>query len=91
MASILKPNEDIAKGFETAIVTTNGGLTHSGVVFSRDDEELVLVTAEDKLIKLRQREIDEISSGKSSMPSNLIDYLNAYDLRDLIEYLATLK
>lgn len=91
LASILTPNKDIAKGFETAIVTTDSGLIHSGVVLSRNDEELVLVTPEDKLIKLRQRDIDDVSSGKSSMPSNLIDYLNAYDLRDLIEYLANLK
>jgi quinoprotein glucose dehydrogenase len=91
LESILTPNKAIAKGFETAIVTTDDGLIHSGIVRSQTKEELVLVNTEDELITLRKRDIEDITKGKSSMPANIIDYLNAYDLRDLIEYLATLK
>ncbi|MEM7561099.1 MAG: c-type cytochrome, partial [Planctomycetota bacterium] len=91
LESILNPNKAIAKGYDTAIVTTDDGLIHSGIVHKQDDEELQLITIEDKILKFRKRDIEDITRGKSSMPSNIIDYLTAYDLRDLIEYLATLK
>ena len=91
LESILNPNKAIAKGYETAIVTTDDGLIHSGIIQSQNDEELELITIEDKVLKFRKRDIEDITRGKSSMPANIIDYLNAYDLRDLIEYLSSLK
>lgn len=91
LESIADPNKSIAKGYETAVITKDDGRVVSGIIKSMDDKKVILMTADEKLISIDRDEIEEVTRGKSSMPAEIITYLTTFDLRDLMEYLASLK
>jgi quinoprotein glucose dehydrogenase len=91
LESIVDPNKQITKGFETVVVTLKSGKSVVGVLKSEDARELRLMTAEGKPVVVPKAEIDERDSGKSAMPEDLIKHLSKAELRDLVEYLASLK
>jgi quinoprotein glucose dehydrogenase len=91
LESLVEPNRQIAKGFETVIVTLTSGKTVTGVLKSEDDKELRLMTAEGQPVVIPKSQIDERSSGPSAMPNDLVKQLTKRELRDLVEFLANLK
>ena len=46
LESIVAPNKQIAKGFDTLVLTLNNGKTLTGVLESEDSREVRLMTAE---------------------------------------------
>ena len=91
LESIVLPSKTIAKGFETVIVITDDGRQFSGVFQSEDDNQLRLVTPEGKPIVVAKRSIEERRTGPSAMPADLIKHMTKRQLRNLVEYLASLK
>jgi quinoprotein glucose dehydrogenase len=91
LESIVDPNRQIAKGFDSVIVTTEDGRTLAGVLKSEDERELKLMTPEGKLLVVPIDEIDERNRGQSAMPDKLAGYLSKQELRDLLEFLTQLK
>jgi quinoprotein glucose dehydrogenase len=91
LEAIVAPNKQIAKGFETLVLTLNSGKSLAGVLKSEDTREVRLMTAEGQLIVVRKDEIDERETGKSAMPEDLTKYLSRSEIRDLVEFLAGLK
>src|SRR5262249_45755068 len=91
LESIVAPSKQIAKGYETAVILLNNGKTVSGIVKAEDDKEVKLMTPEGQLIVVGKKDIDERQQGKSAMPDDLIKYLNKSELRDLVEFLASLR
>jgi len=91
LESIVLPSKSIAKGFDTAIVATDDGKVVSGIVKQEDENELRLMTAEGKLLTIPKDTIEERTTGKSAMPEDVLKHLTKSELRDLIEYLASLK
>jgi quinoprotein glucose dehydrogenase len=89
LESIVAPNAQIAKGFETAVVVTDEGKVHVGIVKKEDQNSLQLMTSEGKLIDVPKASIEERTAGKSSMPEDLLKHLSKADLRDLVEFLAS--
>jgi quinoprotein glucose dehydrogenase len=89
--SIVDPNKQITKGFETVVLTLTSGKTVVGVLKSEDARELRLMTAEGQSVIVPKAQIDERQTGKSAMPEDLIKQLTKAELRDLVEYLASLK
>jgi quinoprotein glucose dehydrogenase len=70
------------------------GRSHAGVVKSESATELVLQTMEDgipELVKLRPADVKTRDRGLSSMPEELGSVLTKRDVRNLVEFLATLK
>jgi quinoprotein glucose dehydrogenase len=63
----------------------------TGIVKQENDKQLQLVTAEGALIHVDKDSIDERSEGTSAMPQDLVKHLTARDVRDLVEWLSTLK
>ncbi|MCA9178104.1 MAG: c-type cytochrome [Planctomycetales bacterium] len=91
LESILKPNAKIAKNFESIQVRTDDGVAYSGIL-KRETEDLVeLMTAEGKLLSISKDTIDARKPGLSAMPEDLHKRLSPFELRDLVEYLSTLK
>lgn len=88
LESIVLPNKQIAKGFETVVLTTSRGKVVSGVLKSEDAHEVRLISAEGTILVVPKNEIDERTTGKSAMPEDVIKYLSKDELRDLIEFLA---
>lgn len=91
LQSIVDPNAQIAEGFNQTIVLTTDGATLVGLVKSQDDDELVLMDADGRLIRLDVDQIEDTRSGKSSMPDDLVQKLTREELRDLVEFLANCR
>ena len=91
LEAIVDPNRQIAKGFETVIIVTLDGRSQAGIVKKEDAESIQILTPEAKLITIAKSEIDERATGKSSMPETVVKQLTKQDIRDLVEYLASLK
>jgi quinoprotein glucose dehydrogenase len=91
LESIVEPNKQIAKGFETVVITTLDGRTVTGVLKSEDAKEVRLATPEAKMVTVKKEDIDERRSGPSAMPADVMKHLSKRELRDLVEFLATLK
>jgi quinoprotein glucose dehydrogenase len=91
LESIVYPDKQIAKGYESVLLELKDGRAFSGVLKGEDDKEIRLLTAEGKLLKLAKADIDTRQVGKSAMPEDEIKKLSKSELRDLIEFLAGLK
>jgi quinoprotein glucose dehydrogenase len=91
LESIVDPNKQIAQGFESVVLATSDGQVHTGVLRGEDDKEVRLITAEGKTDIVRKDAIEERNRGPSAMPNDLVRKLKRTELRDLIEFLATLK
>jgi quinoprotein glucose dehydrogenase len=91
LESIVNPNKEIAKGFETVVLTLTNGKIVTGIVKSEDAKEVRLITAEGQLVAVPKKQIDERLAGRSAMPDDLMRFLSRSELRDLVEFLASLK
>jgi len=97
LESIVAPNAKIAPGFETLIVETTEGRLRSGVFKSEDAKGLVLVQtdadldASERFLAIPKDQIKARERGPSAMPEGLVLALSKRELRDLIEFLASLK
>ena len=91
LESITFPNAKIAVGFENMQVVLTNGLSSVGIVKRETADELDLLTPDDGLVKIKKSEIKSRAQTLSGMLDNLRDVLTKREIRDLVEYLATLK
>lgn len=91
LEAVVQPNAKIAEGFESILVLTIDGQTYSGVLKEETDEAVNLVDADGKLITIPQGDIEGRKSAKSPMPEDIYKHLSKSELRDLVQFLASLK
>ena len=91
LESIVDPNKQIAKGFETVILAMADGKIHAGIVKNDDDEQLRLQLPDGRLVTVKKSDIEERTVGKSGMPEDVVKKLTKFEIRDLVEYLSTRK
>ncbi len=91
LESIVAPNKQIAQGYETQVIATEDGRILAGIVKTDAGDSLTLMTAEGRLVTVPKSEIDEQRRGDSAMPQDLMQHLSRMELRDLIEFLDSLK
>jgi quinoprotein glucose dehydrogenase len=91
LESIALPSAKIAKGFETVILILEDERTISGIIKSEDKTNIKLVTAENKELVIPVKEIAARRTGPSAMPDDLHKKLTRRELRDVVEFLASLK
>ena len=91
LESIVEPSKAIAEGFQTVVVELTNGKTLTGVLRGEDANSLKLVTAEGVEMIISKKEIEERSSGPSAMPADLAKKMSRRELRDVVEYLKSLK
>lgn len=91
LESITEPTKAIAEGFQTVVVELKNGKTLTGVSRSEDTNTLKLVTAEGVELKVAKKDIEERASGPSAMPGDLAKKLSRRELRDVVEYLKSLR
>lgn len=88
--SIVMPNHEISKGYETVNVLTADGEIVNGFVIARTDETLSLGIANGKQVDIA---IDDIELEKpmkaSSMPEGLAKQIAPIEFLDLIAYLSS--
>jgi putative heme-binding domain-containing protein len=91
LESIVFPNQQIVQGYESATVTLRNGTSYAGVVKSENATSLVILSPEDGDVTLKKADIVTREKGLSGMPEGFGQLLSKRELRDLVEFLGTLK
>lgn len=91
LEAIVDPNKAIAQGFQSVVLADIDGKVHSGVLRSETETEITLIDAEAKVHVIAKNTIEERAPGKSAMPEDTVKKLTKSELRDLVEFLSTLK
>lgn len=92
LESIVLPNQQITPGFEAALITRKNGETLAGTVKSETATEVVLLNPEDGSdIRILKSDIVTREKGPSGMPEGFATLLSRQELRDVVEFLGTLK
>lgn len=90
LEAIADPNATIADGFETVIVETLEGV-FAGTIADESDDVLVINTPDEGPIDIDKEMIDSRERGPSGMPAMLHLAISKKELRDLVEFLSSLK
>ena len=91
LESIINPNAKIAKGFETVVFAMDDGRIVSGIVKGEDEKTFRLMKPKGEIVVVAKDKIDAQAKGQSGMPADMAKQLSKSDIRDLVEYLSTLK
>ncbi len=91
LESILKPNAQIAPGFESVLLKLKGNETHAGVLRKEDAKTITLAEPDEGITVYDKSEVISRSTGLSPMPEGLEKMLTKRELRDLVEFLASQK
>ncbi len=90
LRSIVDPNAEITAGFANDSLFLADGRVLSGRVVG-ETAISVQIETQDGMVTVFRDEIEERSRDLSSMPANLAEMLTREELRDLVEFLATLE
>ncbi len=88
--SILEPAKAVKENFHATVVATTDGKVITGVKVRQTDSDLVLRDAEDRLVSVPVKSIEEQKIGGSLMPAGLTDPLTRAELIDLVKFLSEL-
>lgn len=91
LESIVTPDKEIAKGFETLVLALTDGSIQTGVLKEETETYLRMITPKNVFVNIPKDDIELRQTGKSAMPTDLIQHLSPFELRDLIEYLSHRK
>ena len=91
LESILFPNAVINTNFQTVVVLLKENRGVSGTLHSETETNLVLTTPDEGAVAVEKSQIVRRWIGVSPMPEGLWQQLTKEQLRDLIEFVATLK
>jgi quinoprotein glucose dehydrogenase len=91
LESILKPNAQIAPGFESVLLKLKGNMTVSGVLKKETSDLIVIADPNEGEQEIEKAEVVDRAKGMSPMPEGLEKMLTKRELRDVVEFLASLK
>ena len=91
LEAIVYPNKQIAEGFESVVLTLNNGTTYAGTLKRETEAEIEILSPEDGPVTVKKSELKTRERGPSAMPEELRQILSKRDLRDLVEFLGSLK
>jgi quinoprotein glucose dehydrogenase len=91
LESILFPNAVINTNYQTVVVVLNNGASDSGTLRSETESNLVIVSPDDGPVTVQKSYIKQRFPGASPMPEGIWQSLTKQELRDVIEFVATLK
>lgn len=90
LESLINPHARLARGYGTVTVVLDDGKVTNGSVASESDTTLVLRTPDGTLHNIQVSEIEQRVKPRSPMPP-VGDVLTLRELRDVVEYLSTLR
>ena len=90
LESIVKPNAKIATGFDTIVLTRKSGGVAVGIVASEAPDAISLRDVEGKITEVKKSDIAKRDAAPSAMPEIYGAILTKTELRDLVEYVATI-
>ncbi len=90
LQSMIDPNAKIAQGYASVTLVLDTGKLVAGVLKNETAHAVTIETPDGKQVVVPTAEIDERTMPTSSMP-NMERALTPREVRDLVEYLSTLK
>ena len=90
LESLVKPNAKIAPGFASITVFKLDGSSVSGLLMKADKGNYEVKTPEGSIVTVKADDVDKATEPVSGMPA-MDKALSHRDMRDIIEYLMTLK
>jgi putative membrane-bound dehydrogenase-like protein len=88
LESIVFPSASFARGYEPVTVKAADGSTINGVLRSESSAEIVVLTADNREVRLPRQQITALEPGAVSlMPQGLEAQLTAAELADLVAFL----
>ena len=91
LESIVSPSKQIAEGFETTVVKLNDGRVVVGLLKVDGEKELTITGADGKTVAIKKADIKQRMSQKVSTMPPMGETLSKADVRNLVEFLSTLK
>lgn len=91
LSALVDPNRDIAPGFEAVTVSMKAGTRYVGVVRDETEREMIVDPGDGATVHIRKDEVEKRTKGLSPMPQDIIKPLSKRDVRDLVEFLSSLK
>ena len=91
LEAVVKPSATIAPGFDTIVLTLTSGKSVAGLVTHETPDTLSLRTTDEKTVNVKKSDIAKREGLPSAMPEIYGAILSKSDLRDVVEYLTTLK
>ena len=95
LESIVFPNKHIAEGFQIVVLELTDGMTVAGRLLKETKDQLQVETLDGAgkplTVTVPLKKVKTRTSAPSPMPEIIRDQLNRFELRDVIEYLATRK
>jgi len=91
LESIVVPNKDIAQGFAQAILLLQSDAVETGRIEKEDEKALSIILADGTRKTIAKTDIKARKVGLSAMPEDEIKHLSRAELRDVIEFLASLR
>jgi quinoprotein glucose dehydrogenase len=91
MESILMPNKQIAPGYDAVTLKLKDGKSVSGVLKAETDTDYSVDVVDKGITKIAKANVASRSPGQSPMPEGLWKALSKQDMRNLVEFLASLK
>lgn len=90
LQSLIAPSAKIAPGFGTVTLALSNGTIVGGMLKAESAQSLTLLAPNGQELRIAVSDIDERSAMQSSMPV-VTNALSLREIRDLVEYLSTLK
>ncbi len=92
LESILEPSKAIDPKFVTYLAETDDGRTLTGLLLNKDNDEIVLKDAQDKVRRIPREMIEQlVPQQQSLMPDLLLRDMTAQQVADLLAYLGSLQ
>lgn len=91
LQSLITPNQHIAEGYGTTLITTVDGKVHTGIIRQENESMIQIVTVDAEVELIEKETIDLREQGLSAMPEDLVKQLTKSEVRDLVEFLVQLK
>ncbi|MDQ3624661.1 MAG: HEAT repeat domain-containing protein, partial [Verrucomicrobiota bacterium] len=93
LESLILPGAQIAEGFQSILVTLKNGDIHAGVVKSETADQFTLQMPVPDVppVTIKKADVQARENGPSGMPPGMGDLLTRREIRDLMEYVASLK
>jgi len=88
--SLLNPKAKVKEGYHSLIVADDQGKVYTGIPVRENEKDLVLRTAEDKLVTIPKDTVEERKDGPSIMPEGAVNELTRTELVDLTRFLSEL-
>lgn len=90
LQSLVEPSAKIAKGFESVTFVLQSGQLVAGIIRSEENGVITVEQPDGKVITISADDVEDRTAPKSSMPE-MHRALTLRELRDLVEYLSTLR